>query len=140
MILLKKVINPHMPEPYKYETDYRNIPREYLNPRIPDGRKMEKWLPMATIPLQHEMLNEYISDQNKIEKPILSDDQINEINQKLLYKMFHNPEITLKFYNDGYIDEINGIIHKVDPLKSALYVYESDQLRIIELTNIYYIE
>lgn len=137
---MKKVINPNMPEPYKYETDYRNIPREYLNPRIPEGRKMEKWLPMATIPLQHEMLNEYISDQNKIEKPILSDDQINEINQKLLYKMFYNPEITLKFYNDGYISEIYGIIHKIEPLESALYVYEGDQLRKIELTNIYFIE
>lgn len=137
---MNKVINPNIPEPYRYETDYRNIPREYLNPRIPEGRTMKKWLPMATIPLQHDMLNDFISDQNKIKKPILSDDQINELNQKLLYKMFHNPEITLKFYNDGYINEINGIIHKVEPLESALYIYENDQLRVIELTNIYYIE
>ncbi len=38
-----KIINPNMPEPYKYETDYRNIPREYLNPHIPKGRGIVKW-------------------------------------------------------------------------------------------------
>lgn len=45
-----KIINPNMPEPYKYETDYRNIPREYLNPRIPTGRGTEK--DRFTYPLQ----------------------------------------------------------------------------------------
>lgn len=137
---MNKVINPNIPEPYRYETDYRNIPREYLNPRIPEGRTMKKWLPMATIPLQHEMLNDFITDQNKIEKPILSDDQINELNQKLLYKMFYNPEIKIKYYDNGYINESEGIIHKVEPLESILYIYESEHLNQIRLTDIYYIE
>lgn len=45
-----KIINPNMPEPYKYETDYRNIPREYLNPHIPKGRGIVKWNAFKTIP------------------------------------------------------------------------------------------
>lgn len=40
-----KIINPDMPEEFQNETDYRNIPREYLNPRIPQGRGMIKWAP-----------------------------------------------------------------------------------------------
>ena len=27
------IVNPDAPHDYKYESDYRNIPREYLNPR-----------------------------------------------------------------------------------------------------------
>ena len=42
-----KVINHDIPEPYKYETDYRKIPREYLNARIPHGRGMVKWAPFV---------------------------------------------------------------------------------------------
>lgn len=38
-----KVINPDAPDEYKYEADYRKIPREYLNPRIAQGRGMVKW-------------------------------------------------------------------------------------------------
>lgn len=34
-----------IPEKYAHETDYRKIPREYLNPNIPQGRGMKK---MAT--------------------------------------------------------------------------------------------
>ena len=37
-----KVINPDAPDEYKYETDYRNTPREYLNTRIPQGRGVVK--------------------------------------------------------------------------------------------------
>ncbi|SUM02562.1 Uncharacterised protein [Staphylococcus devriesei] len=39
------IINPDAPDEYKYETDYRKIPREYLNPNIPEGRRNVKWSP-----------------------------------------------------------------------------------------------
>ncbi|XVL15685.1 hypothetical protein ABLV88_07995 [Staphylococcus equorum] len=52
------IINQDAPDEYKYESDYRNIPREDLNPRIPQGRGMVKWAPFATLPEQHERLNQ----------------------------------------------------------------------------------
>ncbi|MDU4493186.1 MAG: hypothetical protein E7J02_08745 [Staphylococcus warneri] len=33
----------NMNEKYKKETDYRKIPRELLNPNIPNGRGIVKW-------------------------------------------------------------------------------------------------
>ncbi|WP_338132646.1 hypothetical protein [Staphylococcus succinus] len=57
-----KIINPNAPDEYKYETDYRKIPSEYLNPRIPKGREKIKWAPFATIPEQHERLKQYTED------------------------------------------------------------------------------
>nr|WP_168543897.1 hypothetical protein [Staphylococcus epidermidis] len=41
------MINPNAPDKYKYEMDYRKIPREYLNARIPKGRGMVKWQPFV---------------------------------------------------------------------------------------------
>ncbi len=79
-----KVINPNAPDEYKYETDYRKIPREYLNPRIPQGRGMVKWQAFKTLPEQYEQLEQYIQDQNKIDKPSLSDDQLNDLNYLFL--------------------------------------------------------
>ena len=71
-----------MPDKYKNETDYRKIPREYLNPRIPQGRGMVKWQPFKTMPEQYERLEQYILDQNKIERlsrcyPVLIQSQFN---------------------------------------------------------------
>ncbi len=72
--------NPNAPDKYKYETDYRKIPREYLNPRIPQGRGKIKWQAFATLPEQFEILNKIIQNQDKTEKPILTEDTWDSIN------------------------------------------------------------
>lgn len=125
-----------MPDKYKNETDYRKIPREYLNPRIPKGRGMVKWQPFKTMPEQYERLEQYILDQNKIERPILSEDQLNELNDTLVYKMFHDPSLTVSYYKDGYIENVEGIIHKVGDLEQCLYIHVEDELRKISLMDI----
>lgn len=109
-----KLINPDMPEPYCYESDYRKIPREYLNLRIPQGRGNVKWQPFATMPEQYERLEQYMLDQNKVERPLLSDDQLRTLNEKLIDKMFNNPYIKLSYFTDGYINEETGYVHKFD--------------------------
>lgn len=129
-----------IPEKYANETDYRKIPREYLNPNIPQGRGMKKWLPMATIPEQYERLEQYIQDQNKIEKPLLSEDQIKNINDTLASKMIDNTLAKIQYFADGYIKSVQGIIHKVDTLDSVLYIYTDDVLMPVKLTDIYNIE
>lgn len=55
------MINPNAPD--KYEMDYRKIPREYLNARIPKGRGMVKWQAFKTVPEQYEILEQYIKDR-----------------------------------------------------------------------------
>ncbi|MBM9447071.1 MULTISPECIES: YolD-like family protein [Staphylococcus] len=125
-----------MPDKYKNETDYRKIPREYLNPRIPQGRGMVKWQPFKTMPEQYERLEQYILDQNKIERPILSEDQLNELNDTLVYKMFHDPSIIVSYYKNGYIENVKGIIHKVGDLEECLYIHVEDELSKISLMDI----
>ncbi|HDZ7712483.1 TPA: YolD-like family protein [Staphylococcus aureus] len=129
-----------IPEKYANETDYRKIPRKYLNPNIPQGRGMKKWLPMATIPEQYERLEQYIQGQNKIEKPLLSEDQIKNINDTLASKMIDNTLAKIQYFANGYIKSVQGIIHKVDTLDSVLYIYTDDVLMPVKLTDIYNIE
>lgn len=73
--------NPNAPDEYKYETDYRKIPRKYLNPKIPQGRGKIKWQAFATLPQQFEILEQIIKDQNKIEKPLLTHDSLDNLDQ-----------------------------------------------------------
>ena len=101
---------------------------------------MVKWAPFATIPEQHESLNQFKQDQNKIEKPILSDDQLNELNDTLILKMFHEPNIEVSYFEDGYIQKKTGQIHKVDTLEQKLHMYEDDILCQLNLLDIVEIE
>nr|CEG62417.1 hypothetical protein [Staphylococcus saprophyticus] len=108
-------MNEDLPEPYKYETDYRKIPREYLNSNIPKGRGSIKWQPFASIPEQYEQIAQYMEDQNKIDKPLLSDDQLQQLNETLVFKIFNEPYIKVRNFKNSYIKFIEGYIHKVDP-------------------------
>ncbi|MEJ7552945.1 YolD-like family protein [Staphylococcus hominis] len=54
---------------------------------MPKGRGIVKWAAFKTLPEQYERLEQYIKDQDKIDRPSLSDDQLNELNNTLIFKM-----------------------------------------------------
>ncbi|WP_426462304.1 YolD-like family protein [Staphylococcus equorum] len=97
---------------------------------------MVKWAPFATIPEQHERLNQFKKDQHKIEKLILSDNQLNELNDTLILKMFHEPNIEVSYFDDGYIQIIEGYIHKVDTHQQIHRLYERTGLSKINSKDI----
>lgn len=82
---------------YEEETDYRNIPSELLDSNIPVGRGMIKWAPFATLPEQFETIQQYIIDQNKITRPVLSDDQLAELNIRLHEALQYAQPVEVKF-------------------------------------------
>ncbi|MCE5039100.1 YolD-like family protein [Staphylococcus auricularis] len=109
-----------IPERYKHETDYRKIPRQYLNPNIPKGRGMVKWQPFATLPEQFERLKQYVADQDKIERPVLSDDQLHELNLQLHQALHQNDPVQIEYYEEGWINDIDMYIIRIDTLNMVL--------------------
>ncbi|WP_251522126.1 YolD-like family protein [Staphylococcus sp. Marseille-Q6910] len=133
-----KVINPSMPELYRYETDYRKIPREYLNPRIPNGRGIVKWQPFKTMPQQYQILDDYMKSQDKVDMPLLSDEQIHIINDTILWKMKRKHVANLSYWKNGYISSIPCFIKKINQLEGTMSVTNEQQNETLEipLTNI----
>ncbi|MGW7815254.1 YolD-like family protein [Staphylococcus xylosus] len=131
-----KPINPDVSHDYKYTSDYREIPIEYLNSRMPKGRVIFKWQAFKTMPEQYEQLEQYIQDQNKIDRPSLSDDQLNDLNEKLIFKMYHDPTIELRYFETGYIKTKVGYIHKVDVHTKTLHMYEDTGMSVLNLKDI----
>ena len=129
-----KVINTNAPDKYKYEMDYRKIPREYLNARIPKGRGMVKWQAFKTVPEQYEILEQYIKDQNKIPMPLLSEDQLEEINEKVHDKIQTNRIAEISYWENGYISALNCYIQKLDTLESIMLIKRVDNQSIVRLS------
>lgn len=122
---------------YETETDYRNIPRELLDRNIPQGRGMVKWAPFATLPEQFETIQRYIMDQNKIDRPILSEDQLTELNIKLHEALQRLRPVKIRYYNDGFIDTITLTIHRIDSINFEIEGYiQQRQLQKLSLFDI----
>jgi len=125
-----KVINPNIPEPYCYETDYRKIPRKYLNPVIPKGRDSRKWQPFKSLPQQYQILDDYIEEQNQIDMPLLSDEQVHILNDKLNMKIEYNAQANVTYWKDGYTFSIQGYIKKIDVIESTLIITMNKEMNL----------
>ncbi|HGZ6086483.1 YolD-like family protein [Staphylococcus aureus] len=123
---------------YEEETDYRNVPRELLDNNIPMGRGMIKWAPFATLPEQFETIQQYIIDQNKITRPVLSDDQLAELNIRLHEALQYAQPVEVKFYNNGFIDSVRLTIYRIDAINYEIdgYVYNQQQRQKISIFDI----
>ncbi len=123
---------------YEEETDYRNVPRELLDNNIPMGRGMIKWAPFATLPEQFETIQQYIIDQNKITRPVLSDDQLAELNIRLHEALQYVQPVEVKFYNNGFVDSVRLTIYRIDDINYEIdgYVYNQQQRQKISIFDI----
>ncbi|HCY8259915.1 TPA: YolD-like family protein [Staphylococcus aureus] len=123
---------------YEEETDYRNVPRELLDNNIPMGRGMIKWAPFATLPEQFETIQQYIIDQNKITRPVLSDDQLAELNIRLHEALQYAQPVEVKFYNNGFVDSVHLTIYRIDAINYEIdgYVYNQQQRQKISIFDI----
>ncbi|HFE2433231.1 TPA: YolD-like family protein [Staphylococcus aureus] len=116
------VINPELPVQYKYETDYRKIPKELLNSNIPKGRDKVKWSPFKTVSDQYKLLDEYIEEQNKVDMPLLSDDQLQILNETVYYNSMNNILTEISYWDNGYINSMECYINKVNLLERVMVV------------------
>lgn len=123
---------------YEEETDYRNVPRELLDNNIPMGRGMIKWAPFATLPEQFETIQQYIIDPNKITRPVLSDDQLAELNIRLHEALQYAQPVEVKFYNNGFVDSVRLTIYRIDAINYEIdgYVYNQQQRQKISIFDI----
>ena len=123
---------------YEEETDYRNVPSELLDSNIPVGRGMIKWAPFATLPEQFETIQQYIIDQNKITRPVLSDDQLAELNIRLHEALQYAQPVEVKFYNNGFVDSVRLTIYRIDAINYEIdgYVYNQQQRQKISIFDI----
>ncbi|HDI7469531.1 TPA: YolD-like family protein [Staphylococcus aureus] len=123
---------------YEEETDYRNIPSELLDSNIPVGRGMIKWAPFATLPEQFETIQQYIIDQNKITRPVLSDDQLAELNIRLHEALQYAQPVEVKFYNNAFVDSVRLTIYRIDAINYEIdgYVYNQQQRQKISIFDI----
>ncbi|HII1196069.1 TPA: YolD-like family protein [Staphylococcus aureus] len=127
-----------LPKEYKNETDYRKIPREYLESNIPQGRGSVKWQPFATIPEQYEMLRQYAQDQNRQDRPSLFNEQKTLINDVIQQKIYTHEQATVYYWENGYNQEITKYIIKVDVMSNILTLGDKNgsNLKDIPLQNI----
>lgn len=83
-------------------------------------------------------IQQYIIDQNKITRPVLSDDQLAELNIRLHEALQYAQPVEVKFYNNGFVDSVRLTIYRIDAINYEIdgYVYNQQQRQKISIFDI----
>ena len=75
-------------------------------------RGMKKWAPYKTLQEQWSTLDNLYNSEEKVEKPKISSEEAEEINDKLVN--YHGQELTFYYYKNGRILKEKSTIKKID--------------------------
>ncbi|WP_415762999.1 YolD-like family protein (plasmid) [Priestia megaterium] len=94
-------------------------------------RGMKKWRPFASMPEQYIGLQEVINKQLEVPQPLLTEEQMEQINFILIEALHTNKQVYLTYYKNGQRITETGLIQFVDSLGN-LFVFIDE---IFELKN-----
>jgi hypothetical protein len=77
-------------------------------------RGMIKWAPYKSLNQQADFLSKMAYEKNKREKPLISDEEAEEINALLV--AYHHEAVEVRYVRDGYFYEERGMIDKIDTI------------------------
>ncbi|MBE7122962.1 YolD-like family protein [Bacillus cereus] len=100
-----------------------------MNSHMPKGRGMVKWCPFASMTEQFEGIHRIIQEQSEVEKPVLDEQQIEEIGRTLHEALHTKQEVNLWYYKNGYIHHEIMDIQKIDLHKKMIIT--TDAFRFI---------
>ena len=97
-------------------------------------RGMKKWAPYKSLNEQERYLKKLHSDNEKVEKPRISSDVAEEINEILVN--YQGEEILITYWRNGKINTISSVFKKIDVENKKIVLPERKTIYFAELVNL----
>ena len=100
-------------------------------------RGMKKWAPYKSLPEQEKYLKKLKEDQEKVERPVMSSDEMEEINEILVN--YAGEEVLISYWRNEKVNNVTTTIKKIDvdnkkivlPDRKTIYFHELIKLERI---------
>lgn len=97
-------------------------------------RGMKKWAPYKSLIEQEVFVNKMRVNKNKIEKPILCEEEIEKINYYLTEKRCRT--LIFSIFEDGYIYKIQTKIKTIDQYTKSIVFENNLKINLYDLIDI----
>jgi hypothetical protein len=98
-----------------------------------------KWTSLM-LPEHVELLKRIWSEDKKVIKPCLDEQELEVLNNRMLEAYFQKEVIQIEYYQDNQILEMRGLIKKLDPLHQMVLIKDvTEDIVSIPFSNIYQI-
>ena len=85
-------------------------------------RGMIKWQPFDSVVSSKSVVKSLIKEKSKIEKPILSEEEMMEIEEKIIEAYYLQENVTVQIFKDGFLTTLTGKIKKIDHISKIVYL------------------
>ena len=97
-------------------------------------RGMKKWAPYKSLNEQWSTLDNLYKNEDKVEKPQISNEVAEEINDILVN--YHGQELEFYYYKNGYILKEKSTIKKIDAFNKKLILNNQKIILLKDLVGI----
>lgn len=91
-------------------------------------RGIIKWAPFDALIGFNNLVNEMLYKKYQKEKPLLSEDKLEELDRTIKLAIINDSEIQICYYEDGYFKTVVDKIKKVDLQNRLLYLQSNISL------------
>ena len=81
-------------------------------------RGMKKWAPYKSLNEQEDYLKKLHNKQEKVERPSISSDEADNINEILVN--YHGEELLIEYWRNDKINTVSSILSKIDPVNKKI--------------------
>lgn len=99
-------------------------------------RKMIKWQPFNSLMNSKQVVKEIIQDKGKIAMPILLDDQLSILEEKIILAYESGMKVNIKYYKNGYLYLINTNVKSIDKTNRKVFIKNNQYLYFNTIVDI----
>ena len=97
-------------------------------------RGMKKWAPYKSLVEQEKYLNKVSDDNKKVEKPQISSDEVELINEILVN--YHEEELLITYWRNSKINTISAILKKIDAENKKIVLQDRRTIYFTEIIKL----
>ena len=97
-------------------------------------RGMKKWAPYKSLNEQENYLNKLHQNQNKVERPRISSDEADNINEILVN--YHGEELLIEYWRNEKINTVSSVLSKIDAVNKKIVLPSRKTIYFTELIRI----
>ena len=97
-------------------------------------RGMKKWAPYKTLNEQWSTLDELHKNEERVERPTISNEVAEEINDKLVN--YNGEELEFYYYKNGRILKEKSTIKKIDAMERKIYLTNGVKILLKDLVGL----
>ena len=97
-------------------------------------RGMKKWAPYKSLPEQEKYLKKLKEGQEKVERPVMSSDEMEEINEILVN--YAGEEVLISYWRNEKINSVSTTIKKIDVNNKKIVLPDRKTINFHELIKL----